>query len=357
MKILYVITGLGIGGAERVIADLSDQMVLRGHQVKIAYLTGPVKVRPRSPDIEIIYLGLDGVTSIFSASKNYQKLLKEYKPDVVHSNMVHANIFTRINRIFAYLPRLINSAHSDNEGGILRMLAYRLTHFLADVTTNVSRNAVKEFERRKATPVGGIKAVYNGIDLCKFKYILDTEPLFNKNYINFLSIGRFHDAKDYPNLIQAVYLVKQCTNKSVRFYIVGDGNLRLDLERMIEELDLIDDIILLGERADIPDLLNQAHFFVLSSKYEGFGLVVAEAMACECFVIATDSAGPAEIMGNTGILVEPQNSEKLAQSILQVLELSQEQILENNKRARKRIEDMFSLEKSVQIWLDIYENK
>lgn len=357
MKILYVITGLGLGGAERVVIDLAEQMLKHCHQVKIAYLTGHIKVRPKSQQIEIIYLGLENFACFFSASKEYRELIKNYQPDVVHAHMVHANIFTRLNRLFSSIPRLINSAHSNIEGGRLRMLAYRLTHSLADVTTNVSQNAVKEFEKRKAVPVGGIKAVYNGIDLNKFRFKSLDNSIFDTNDINFISVGRFHDAKDYPNLIQAVYQVKQQINKPVKFYIAGDGEIRPQLEQLIQRLDLTNDIILLGARSDIPDLLNQANFFVLSSKYEGFGLVVAEAMACQCFVIATDSAGPAEIMGDTGILVEPQNSEKLAQSILQALELSEEQIQENNQLARQRVEELFSLEKSVQIWLNIYESK
>lgn len=357
MKILYIITGLGLGGAERVVVDLADQMCNLGHQVKIAYLKDEVKVKPQSKDIEIIALELDSLTKILSASKKYQQFVKEYQPDVVHAHMVHANIFTRLNRLFSSIPRLINSAHSNIEGGRLRMLAYRLTHSLADVTTNVSQNAVKEFEKRKAVPVGGIKAVYNGIDLHKFKFKSSDNSIFDTNHINFISVGRFHDAKDYPNLIQAVYLVKQQTDKSVRFYIAGEGDLRLQLEELIKQLNLTKDIILLGARSDIPDLLNSADFFILSSKYEGLPTVMIEAMACQCFTIATDCGGSAEILGKTGILVEPQSSEKLAQSILQALELSEEQIQENNQLARQRVEELFSVEKSVQIWLNIYESK
>lgn len=361
MKILYVITGLGLGGAERVVVDLADQMQQLGHQVKIAYLTGEVKVKPQSSSVDIIYLGLEGFSTLFNASKKYQGLIKEYQPDVVHAHMVHANIFTRLNRIFCKIPRLICTAHNSNEGGYLRMFAYRITSKYADFNSNVSQEATLALIQKGAFFKDNIVTVYNGIDLNKFKlqkyYNITNNIPFNINEINFISVGRLNEQKDYPNLIQAVYQVKQQINKPVKFYIAGDGEIRPQLEQLIQRLDLTNDIILLGARSDIPDLLNQANFFVLSSKYEGFGLAVAEAMACQCFVIATDSAGPAEIMGDTGILVEPQNSEKLAQSILQALELSEEQIQENNQLARQRVEELFSLEKSVQIWLNIYESK
>lgn len=359
MKVLYVITGLGLGGAENVVANLADEMLALGHQVKIAYLIGEVKVKPKSSNIDIIYLGLEGFSSLFSASKTYQQLVKEYQPDVIHAHMVHANIFTRLNRLFCAVPRLINSAHSNIEGGQLRMLAYRITHSLADKTTNVSQNAVKEFEKRKAAPIDGMKVVYNGIDLNKFNVKNVKKQFFMSSEINFISVGRLHESKDYPNLIWAVYQVKQQTNKPIKFYIAGEGELRPQLEGLIQQLNLTNDIILFGarSRSDIPDLLNAADFFVLPSKYEGLPTVVIEAMACECFTIATDCGGSTEILGETGILVEPQNPEKLAQAILNALRLSKEEIQENNQLARKRVEELFSLEQSVKIWLDIYENK
>uniref|UniRef100_UPI002617F138 glycosyltransferase n=1 Tax=Clostridium sp. TaxID=1506 RepID=UPI002617F138 len=93
MKILYVITGLSLGGAERVVADLADQMTLLGHNVKIAYLTGDVLVQFASSDVEIIALHLNSVKDFLPASKKYQRLIKSFSPDVVHAHMVHANLF------------------------------------------------------------------------------------------------------------------------------------------------------------------------------------------------------------------------------------------------------------------------
>lgn len=356
MKILYVITGLGLGGAEQVVANLADEMYKRGHQVKIAYLTGDIKVKPQIDSIEIIYLGLEDLISFFSASRKYRELINSYKPDVVHSHMVHANIFARLNRIFKKLPKLVCTAHSSNEGGKIRMLAYKYTNFLSDFNTNVSQSATEAFIKSGAFTRDNINTVYNGINLDKFncnnkKYIKSS---FNSAEINFLSVGRFEKQKDYPNLIESIYLVKKIYHKPIKFYIAGEGRLRPLLENLIKKMELSNDIILLGARNDIPELLNQSNFFILPSQYEGFGLVVAEAMACKCFVISTNSLGPAEIMGDTGILVEPQNPAKLADAILYALTLSPEIIQENNERARIRIEELFSLEKSVETWLDIY---
>ena len=120
-------------------------------------------------------------------------------------------------------------------------------------------------------------------------------------------------------------------------------------------MELEEDVTLLGRRSDIPQLLSQADIFVLASKFEGFGLVVAEAMACECYVVATDSGGVAEVMGNTGKLVPIQNSQALADALENTIALSSKERMQNNRKARVRVEQLFSLETSVQKWLALYE--
>ncbi|SLJ83941.1 glycosyltransferase [Psychrobacter sp. DAB_AL43B] len=354
MKILYLITGLGLGGAERVVVDLSDQMNLLGHNVKIAYLTGEIQVKPASSDVEIIALHLNSAKDFLLASKKYQKLVKSFRPDVVHAHMVHANMFARLNRAFCPVSKLICTAHSSNEGGRARMLAYRLTNRLSNLNTNVSETAVNALIDRGAFSRKNLINVYNGIDLSRFEKKSDFIAL-NQNFINILAVGRFSDAKDYPNLISAFALLRKNNNRGIKLSIVGDGELRPQIESLIKELGLDRDITLLGRRSDIPQLLNQADIFVLASKFEGFGLVVAEAMACECYVVSTDSGGVAEVMGNTGQLVPIQDSQALADALQNAVNLSDEDRVDNNKKARARVEELFSLKTSVQKWSALYE--
>lgn len=356
MKILYLVTGLGLGGAEKVVVDLADQMHDAGHHVKIVYLKGDISVYPKSSKIELINLNLDSPLNILLALKKYKKIILDFQPDILHAHMVHANIFARISRLFIPVNKLICSAHNSNEGGGLRMLAYKYTNPLSDINTNVSDEASELMKKRGAFPTG-VLTVYNGIDLNKFIKIKNEERLSDSDEINFLSIGRFNDQKDYPNLFKAISILKNKTIKKIKFYIAGDGELRLMLEELIQELNIGQEVKLLGKRSDIPELLNQADFFVLSSKHEGLPTVVLEAMACDCFVIATNCGGSAEIMGDTGILVRPRDSEDLARGLLQAITASPSEINNNNKRARERIENFFSLEKSVNTWVSLYERK
>lgn len=355
MKILYVITGLGLGGAEKVVCDLADQMSTLGHQVKIAYLTGNIIVRPKNITIDLIPLDLNNLYGLYSASNKYKKLIRDFQPDVVHAHMVHANIFTRINRIGCAIPKLICTAHSSNEGGRLRMIAYRLTNFLSDFNSNVSQEATESLISKGAFNKNNLTTVYNGIDLSKFKSF-KTEK--KNDEIMVLSVGRFNEQKDYPNLFRAIKILKDNSlTEKVKFYVAGDGDLRPYLEKTIEDFGINNNIILLGKRSDIPDLLNQADFFVLSSRHEGLPTVVIEAMACETFVVATDCGGSAEILGETGVLVPIENSEALAKGLEQAMKLTEDQIRKNGKLARKRVEALFSLESSVNKWLALYEAK
>lgn len=364
LKILYLITGLGGGGAEKVVVDLADQMVSRGHQVKIAYLKGEIVVKPKFESIELISLGFENMKSFYMAYLNYKKLLLSFNPDIVHAHMVHANIFARISRKFHPILKLICTAHSNNEGGKSRMLAYRFTHKLSELTTNVSKSASENFVKLGAVPENGILTIYNGIDLTKFKSDSDanikirTKLNLNQNKKIFLAVGRFHIAKDYPNLIKAFsILIKTYKgNEKLHLLIAGDGDQRSEIENLILDLNLHDSVSLLGRRNDIERLMSAADYFVLSSSFEGFGLVVAEAMACETFVIATDCGGVKEVVGGTGILISPKNSMALAEALMQAINMPKYDIIQNNIKALDHVRKNFDLQIIVEKWLKLYAN-
>lgn len=357
MKILYVITGLGGGGAEKVVADLADQMTQMGHVVKIAYLKGKnIVVKPSISDIELIYLRFESILNFYSASKKYQKLVEDFKPDVVHSHMVHANIFARLNRFFKPVPKLICTAHSSNEGGYMRMLAYRVTNNIADINTNVSSSARNTFIKKKAFNENSI-FVYNGINLNRFKNTGNIER--NKNHkeiFKLIAVGRLNISKDYPNLLKAMKIIKNKGYTNFSLSIAGDGEEKNNIIDLINNYGLQEQISLLGRRNDIPDLMSSSDIFVLSSSFEGFGLVVAEAMACNTFVIGTDCGGVKEVMGGTGILVQPKDSRALAQALIEVFNMHEDDIALNNLKACEHVRNNFDLNKITGKWLKLYEH-
>lgn len=361
MKILYVITGLGVGGAERQVLDLADRFCEKGHTVKICYLTGPVLLSPKNNKVELIGLGLEKtILGFFNGIWKLRGIIKAFDPQVVHTHMVHANIFSRIVKLCCPIRKLINTAHNTNEGGRARMLAYRLTHNLADVTTNVTLEAVKVFEQKKACPIGTMQAIPNGIDTEIFKpdtiarnqiraseYIGDHEELI-------VAVGRLVDAKDYENLLYAFSELSK-KRRYVKLWIVGDGPERKDLTDLVSRLGLDQHVKFLGVRSDVNRIYNAADLYVLSSAWEGFGLVVAEAMASEKIAVVTDCGGVKEVLGKCGYLVPRKDSLALMEAMNAALELDHPEQQKLSGLARQRIIENYSISEIVNVWSGIYK--
>ncbi|BEB89302.1 glycosyltransferase [Escherichia coli] len=363
MKIVYVITGLTCGGAEHLMIQLADQMCLRGHDVNIICLSGVSEIKPVQK-IDIHYINMKkNVKGLIKALVKVKKLITSLNPDLIHSHMFHANIFSRIIRVFTPSVPLICTAHNKNEGGYVRMLCYRLSDFLASITTNVSQEAVQEFIKKKAVPKDRIIEVPNFINTDIFNFDLNvrirTRNSFGikDNTLLLLAVGRLVEAKDYPNLLNAIsYLIhsKSEDHKDLILLIAGDGKLKDNLLILANKLNIADKVFFLGLRRDIKELMCASDLFVLSSEWEGFGLVVAEAMACERLVIATDSGGVKEVVGPHNDVIPVSNHILLAEKIAEVLKMDDETKKIIGMRNREHIVSNFSIQEIVSNWECLY---
>ncbi|MHA3105119.1 glycosyltransferase [Acinetobacter sp. ANC 3791] len=359
MKILLLITGLGLGGAEKVVTSLADQLFDAGYQVKIAYLRGEIDIRPQHAEIELIQLGLNSLANFSQSAQRFAQIMQKFQPDVVHAHMFHAILFARLLRRSAQIPYLICTAHSKAIGGKARQLLYRLTDRYSDLNTNVSQEATDFFIAQKAFSAVKSTAVSNGIDTQKFQFSASARQQlrqqlgYSAEIPVLMAVGRLMQAKDYPNLIQAFSLLQK-TQPKAQLLIVGDGVQRTELEQQVQQLGLADRIRFLGVRHDIAELLSAADVFVLSSAWEGFGLVVAEAMSCERVVVATDCGGVKEVLGEPEWLVPPQNAEMLSKKLVQALQLSTEQKAQLGQQHRQRIQQHYSMHSMLQQWLALY---
>ncbi|RLV61408.1 glycosyltransferase [Parashewanella curva] len=363
MRVLFVATGLGIGGAEKQILDLAEALIKKGHSVKVACITGDCAY-PLSNEVQksLCYLNANkSPISLLNALFKLSTIIRQFMPDAVHSHMVHANIFSRIVRLFTKTPVLISSAHNQNEGGKLRMLAYRVTNNLSDLTTNVSEQAALSFIEKKAVPKDQIKVFYNGINTDLFHYCKESRSsLRNELRISqddqmLLAVGRLTEAKDYPNMLRAIKLLIEKNNK-LKLFIAGQGELSDSLNTLVEELNLTENVTFLGVRHDINCLMSAADCFVLSSEWEGLPLVIGEAMACELPVVVTNAGGSREFVNDNGFVVPIQNADALAAGIQSVLDMPEQErkVLGNN--ARNYIVNHFSLDAVADKWIDLYRN-
>lgn len=327
MRIAYLITALGHGGAETQVILLAREMRRRGHEVAIARL----RDRPdelvddvRRDGFAAPSFGLNHHALLPAALARARHWITAWRPDVVHAHMVHANLFARVLRTIAPVPRLISTAHSVNEGGRLRMWLYRLTDAASDATTHVSPQGVAAFIGRGACPRDRIRYVANGVDVERFHpdaaagaavraaLGLDRRPVF-------LAAGRFHPAKDYPTLIAAFAQVRRA-HADALLLIAGEGPERPAVEAQIAALGLGEAVRLLGRRHDIPALMNACDCFVMSSAWEGAPMALLEAMACGKPVITTEFGGAAALVGGVARIVAKGEPADLAQAMGEFLD-------------------------------------
>jgi len=362
-QILFLITGLAYGGAETQLVNLATKLKCRGWDVRVVSMLPPQAFveELKNAHIPLATLNMRRGVADPRAIFRLLKILREWKPDIVHSHMVHANLLARVVRIFCKIPVLISTAHSIDEGGRWREVAYRLTDPLADLITNVSRAAVERYIRVGAAPKNKIRFMPNGIDTAKFKPNKAAgQRLRNElgvdNYFVWLAVGRFEEAKDYPNMLRAFSMIVS-KKSNVVLLLVGRGSLLEEVKKLAGALGMKDNVRFLGVRQDVPDLMNAADAFVLSSRWEGFGLVLVEAMSCQLPVVATDSGGPREILngGKLGHLVPPGDSEALAAAMMKMMSLPEAERQAMGRAGRAYIEANYSLEHVVDQWEVLYK--
>ena len=361
MNIALFITGLQRAGAERQVCDLADQYASMGHRVLLVSLSGELVQKPASDQVQLESLDMQrSAGSFLSAYFRLRNHLRHFKPDVVHSHLIHANLFARLLRLSTGFPRLICTAHNTRVGGRFSTFAYRITDRLADLSTNVSTEAVQAFIDAGAVRPGRMITMHNGINTNEFKATQNSRLSIRRNLDLaqntplLLAVGRLTEQKDYPNLFRALEQVLQ-NHPDTKLMVAGTGTLKASLLADAQRLGIEDNVMFLGLRDDVADLMNAADVMVLSSAWEGFGLVVAEAMACECPVVATDSGGVKEVLGDSGRLVPRQDSKALATAINEILSMDASEKQHLGALARSRVLEHYSIESAAQRWITLYQ--
>jgi len=368
-RVLFVITGLALGGAETQVVHLARRLKQRNWDILVVTLLkpGPLAAELQEGGITVESLGMRSPLSLVPAMARLTRLIRSWKPQILHAHMFHANILCRLVRLFAPVPVLICTAHSIYEASskvkqprevTWRELVYRITDPLCDLTTQISQAGCNRYIKVKAVSPRKIRVVPNGIDTNLFcprpeiRTALRRE-LGVEGFFVWLAVGRLEPQKDYPTLLKAFALLGE---RDQVLLIAGEGRLREELEDLAVSLGIAQHVRFLGVRRDVPHLMNAADAFVLSSKWEGFGLVVAEAMACGLPVVVTDSGGPREIVdgGRLGFLVPPEDPIALAQAMEHLMKLPEAERRRLGELGREHILANFSLDRVVDQWEALY---
>ncbi|MCE9951439.1 glycosyltransferase [Aeromonas allosaccharophila] len=340
---------------------MADQFANKGNSVLLISMTCETVNRPQSAKVEVAELNMTKTPLGFiNAYRQTRRLIKQFKPDVVHSHMVHANLFARMLRVTTQIKKLICTAHSSNEGGRLRMLAYSSTDHLCDISTNVSQEAVDISVKRGASPASRIIAMHNGIDTERFSFNSECRSFLRKqlnledNMPLILAVGRLTAAKDYPNLLNAFSLLPADLNHA-QLAIIGTGEQQAKIEALTAQLGLTERVHFLGLQHNVHEWMSAADIYVISSAWEGMPLVLLEAMACERIVVATDCGGVKEVLGDCGILVPAKNIPALTQGLQQCLALNSDAAKVQGEAARSRVVEKYSLTAQADKWLRLYQ--
>lgn len=361
-KVIFLTTGLSYGGAETQLVCLATRLKARGWGVRVVSMLPPQAYveELEQAGIPVVSLGMRRGVPDPRAIFRLACILHQERPLVLHSHMVHANLLARIARPLVHVPVLVCTAHSIVEGGRLRELAYRLTDPFCDLTTQVSRTGLARYVQVGAVPANKIRFVPNGVDIDRFRPDRDARSRMRKELglgdeFVWLAVGRFEEAKDYPNMLRAFARVREARS-DVRLFIVGQGVLRAEAERLVDELGLGEVVRFLGIRNDIPELMNAADAYVMSSAWEGMPLVLLEAAAVCLPVVATDVGGNREVVleGQTGFLVPPKDHESLARAMLRLMRLSPDVRRAMGQTGRAYIEAHYSLDRVVEQWETLY---
>ena len=346
MRIVYALNSLARGGAEQLVTALAGRMAGRGHTVLVMVLKPAARGDLVCP-VETVYLGFEvGMTRGVRGVRDAVRLLRGFKPNVIHSHSFHANILMRLVGAVTPGAAVISTIHNVYEGGRLRMLGYRMTDRLAVRTAAVCAAAARRFEEAGAVKHCGV--VRNAIEVERYTPDISRRAgvraaMGIQDEFVWLAVGRDAPAKDYPTMLAAFERARE-RRPDVRLWIAG-------AERPEE---CTEGVRWLGMREDVAGLLDGADGFVLSSAWEGMPLAVAEAMAMEKPVVATDVGGVRELVGDCGVLVGAADAAGLGVAITEMMGRSAKERGELGSAARLRIVAGFDLKARVEEWERVY---
>lgn len=277
-----------------------------------------------------------------------RKILKQIKPDIIYMHSSKAGAIGRIALVFNFKAKKLYNAHgwyfnaqiSDKKKKIFALIE-KILAIKTDRIINISKSEYESALRYKIAPKKKMCIIENGIDFTKFKNNdknrEETRKEYNikENEIVIGVVGRLSEQKDPMTMIKAFELVHK-ENKNTRLMYVGSGELEEEVKKYARENNISDKVIITGWVNNVEKYIPAFDIAVLPSKWEGFGLVLIEYMACDKPIIATNVGGIKDIIKNeeNGLLVEGENEKQLYEAIKRYIKDKKIliDILKKNKR-------------------------
>jgi glycosyltransferase involved in cell wall biosynthesis len=346
-RVAFLISALAGGGAERATVELARALDPERFDVTLILERRQEVFYEAPPHVTVEVLG---VSRSRESLVPLARLLRRLRPHAVYAALPHLNALAVVAaRAVVPRPRVISSVHNNHDVQFGQMhdgrahrtvtpWVYRFSDAIVAVSSGVGRQVA-------ATPgvrAGKVKVIYNPIDVpaIEREALRDVEhPWLDGHHEVLAAAGRLVGQKDYPMMLRAFAIVRR-ERAQARLMILGEGEDKEDLQTLATELGVADDVDFLGLQSNPFTYLGRADCFLLASRFEGFGMVIVEAMAAGTAVVSTDCPfGPAEILedGRWGLLSPPGEADRFAEQILRLLsddELRTRLATEGRTRAR-----------------------
>ena len=369
LRIMQVITGTGVGGAENQLLRLvGGSSPGYRHTVVSLEPEGPLAEPLRRAGAEVVSLGLSpGPAALARGVPALAGLIRREKPDLVQSWMYHANLLAQLAALFAGRRPVVwgirctdmDPAQYGRSTRLVMSACARLSRLPRLVAANSKAGA--KFHVAKGYPAGRMRVIPNGFDTETFSPDADlraaarAELGLSDHYLLAGMVARFDPMKDFPCFLQAAEEVAR-KEPLARFVLLGKGvtagNPAL---AQAGQGALKGRVFLLGRRENVPRWLNAMDLHVLSSAFgEGFSNAIGEAMSCGLPNLATGVGDNAFLIGDAGRTVPPARPQELAEAMLDLLGLDLPERKALGRKARERIMRDFSQEAMVAATESLY---
>jgi glycosyltransferase involved in cell wall biosynthesis len=355
IRIVHVVQGLGIGGQERLVMQLSHELAARGHEPAIVVLSPGGRVREEARGVPI-YDATRARGSDPCLVARLALLLGRLRADVVHTHNPAPLIHAIPAALMARVPRRVHTKHGVNIYGRRSLWAARALVRCVHAVVAVSAETARVARSKERVPERRLHVVPNGVPLGAYRRDLQERARVRaalgiaSDAVVVGSVGRLAEEKDYPLLVRAM---APLLSGSVRLVLVGDGEARAAVERAIPP-EKAPFVTLTGARGDVAAHLSAFDVFALSSRTEGLPLVIPEAMASALPVVATAVGGlPSSVPTDCGVLV-PACDELALRAALAALVADRTRAKEMGEAALRHALARFSIGRMTDAYEDLY---
>lgn len=370
-RILMVVTGLGVGGAERQIVALAHRFQALGSSVVVVTLIepGPLKEEITKANIPVYSLGMKRGIPGPGAILRLAKIVRRERPDVVHAHMFHANLLARVSRLLWMKTPLVcairnlnevSSRATDFEAVTWRDSAYRYTNFLAQKTTAVCDTCAERYIGIGAFRPDQLVSIPNGIVVSRFVRNAEAGTRLRKELglegkLVGVMVARMEPPKDQGLLLRAWAEAVQ-KHSDLYLLLLGDGPDRPKLEELSQSLRLTDRVRFMGVRKDVNAFLSMADFFLLITNMEGMPVSSLEACAASLPLIGSRAGGIPEVVldGKTGFLVPTNDLKALVGAIDKMASLPSAERAAMGAAAYQLASTRYDFEVMINAYLKVY---